>query len=264
MRREQHIKVTGYSHPGCYAKGLSDCSSKLSTEHYVSRSILDLLGDVHVISNASWLPSGAQSKPLPSSSLGSKILCKRHNEMLSAIDARAKTFLEQVVGAFSEGSIALPDRRVAVDGDALELWVLKACCGVFASGELLVQGRKTEYNIPIDWLRILFQAAPLVRNTGLCIRLVEAKPHLGFAIGPIFGDDGTTLAGGGIEFCGIQMFILMDPARNKELIEIGTGDMSRTTYRPGCIDIVTRTHKTTIELQWSSWHPKHRVEYHYE
>lgn len=256
MRREARTKATGYSHP--------DCSPKLSTEHYVSRSILKLLGDVHVISNASWLPPGAQSEPRPSSALGSNILCKRHNEMLSDLDAKAKDFFAQVVWAFSEGSVALPDRRVAVDGDALELWVLKACCGFFASGEMLVQGQQAEYNLPVEWLRILFQAAPWTRNTGLCIKPVRAKPHRSFAIGPVFANDGTTLAGGEIEFCGIELCILMDPTRTKQLVEIGTGDLSPSAYRPGSIDIVTRTHKTTIELQWRSWQPTHRVEYHYE
>lgn len=264
MRREARTKATGYSNSRCYAKILSDCSAALSKEHYVSRSILDLLGDVHVISNASWLPPGTQSKPLRSKALGSRILCKRHNEMLSVLDAKAKDFLKQVIWAFSEGSIALPDRRVAVDGDALELWVLKACCGFFASGELLVQGRQTKYDLPVEWLRILFQDAPWTRNTGLCIRLVSAKPHLGFAITPAFANDGTTLAGGGIELYGIELFILMDPTRSKQLMEIGTGDLSSTAYRPSNIDIVTRTHKTTIELQWKTWQPTQSVKYHYE
>jgi hypothetical protein len=234
LRRQACAKATGYSHPGCYAKILSDCSPELSKEHYVSRSILDLLGDVHVISNVSWLPPGAQSKPLPSSALGSKILCKRHNEMLSGIDARAKAFFEQVLWAFSASSVALPDRRVAVDGDALELWVLKACCGIFASGELLVQGRQTEYSLPVEWLRILFQAAPWTRNTGLHIRLVSVNPHRGFAMGPVFANDSTPLAGGGIEFCGIELFVLMDPTSSKQLMER------------------------------RSWQPTHRVGYHYE
>lgn len=264
MRRQARTKATGYSHPGCYARVLSDCSSKLSTEHYVSKSILELLGDVHVISNASWLPPGAQSKPLRSKALGSRILCERHNEMLSDIDAKAKAFWEHVIWAFSEGSVGLPDRRVAVDGDALELWALKACCGFFASGELLLHGRQTKYDVPVEWLRILFQAAQWAPNTGLCIGLVTAKPHRGFAIGPVFSNDGTTLAGGGIEFFGIELFVLMDPTRTKELMEIGTGNLSRTAYRPGSIDIVTRTHKTTIELQWKTWQPTQSVKYHYE
>ncbi len=264
MRREARTKATGYSHPGCYANVLSDCSPELSKEHWVSRSILDLLGDVHVISNASWVPPGAQSKPLRSKALGSRILCKRHNEMLSDIDAKAKAFLEQVIWAFSESSVALPDRRVTIDGDALELWVLKACCGLFVSGELFVQGRQTKYSLPVEWLQILFQDAPWPRDTGLHILSVRAIPQRSFAIGPVFVNDGTTLAGGGIELYGINLFILMDLACGRQLMETGKKKVSPATYRPGSIDIVTRTHKTTIELQWKTWQPTQSVKYHYE
>jgi len=261
---EVDTMVTGYSHPGCYAKALNDCSPELTIEHYVSKSILDLLGDVHVISNASWLASGAQSKPLPSSALGSKILCKRHNEMLSDVDARAKVFFEQILWAFSDTSVALPNRNVAVDGDALELWVLKACCGIFASGELLVQGRSAEYSLPLEWLRILFQGVPWTRNTGLHIRHAKATPHRGFAIGPVFSSDNNELSGGGIEFCGVELFVLLDPDMQKLIMETQAAEVSSTTYRPGTIDIVARTHKTTIELRWKAWQPTHRVEYRYE
>jgi hypothetical protein len=258
------MTTTGYSHPDCYAKALTDCSRDLSREHYVSESILKLLGDVHVISNASWLTPGAQSRPLPSKALGSKILCTRHNEMLSPLDAKAKAFFEQILWAFSDASVLVPNRQVTVDADALELWVLKACCGIFASGELLVQGKKTKYSIPVGWLRILFQGAPWALNTGFHIRLVKATPHRGSMMGPVFFGDDAVLSGGGVEFCGVWLYALMVPDGPKLLMERHTGEVSSTSYRPGTIYIVSRTHSTTIELRWKSWQPTHGVTYHYE
>jgi len=256
--------VTGYGHPGCYAKALNDCSPKLTREHYISKSILELLGPDHEISNASWLAPGARSKTLPLSALASRILCKRHNEMLSDLDNRATVFFEQLLWAFQDTLVALPYRKVAVDGDALELWVLKACCGSFASGELFVHGEKAEYSIPLAWLRILFQGAPWACNTGLYIRLAKATPHRGSAIGPVFSDDKDEPVGAVFEFCGVELFVLMDRDTREPIKETQTGKVLSTIYRPGAIDIIARTHKTTIELQWKVWVPTQRVEYHYE
>jgi hypothetical protein len=86
-----------FAHPGCYARVLNDCSSKLSREHYVSRTVLDLLGDEHRITNASWLLPGQQSKPLATSALGSRVLCEKHNHALSRLDSQALTFFDALL-----------------------------------------------------------------------------------------------------------------------------------------------------------------------
>ena len=255
--------VTGYSHPGCYAKALNDCSRRLTREHYISKAILELLGPDHEISNSSWLAPGARSKRLPLSALGARILCKRHNGMLSDLDNKATVFFEQLLWAFSDTSmISLPYRRVTVDGDALELWMLKACCGSFASGELFVRGERAEYSIPLAWLRILFQGAPWARNTGLYIRPAKASPHRGYAIGPVFSGDKDEPLGWGIEFCGVELFVLMDRDMRELIKETQTGEVLHTSYRPGVINITARTHKTRIDLQWKVWEPREVIDYH--
>lgn len=75
--------MANFSHPQCYARALCDCSAKLSREHYVSNSVLKLLGVEHIISHASWLSPEQCSRPLPVSALSSKVLCDRHNQALS-------------------------------------------------------------------------------------------------------------------------------------------------------------------------------------
>ncbi len=93
---------TNVIYPPCYARALGDCSGKLSREHYISASILELLGDSHTITNASWLASGQQSDQLPTSALGSKILCQRHNASLSPLDEHAKVFFTELLTALSD------------------------------------------------------------------------------------------------------------------------------------------------------------------
>jgi len=255
------VSTTGFSHPKCYARALADCSTKISTEHYVSKSVLNILGDFHVRSNTSWLAPTAKSQPLPASVLGSNILCTRHNEMLSDIDTRVIPFFTEVCSSFSVSSGAVPHQNVRIDGDALELWVLKACCGALASGELAQQGSKATYELPYDWLRVLFAGAPWPRNTGLHIRLGRTVPHRGFTIGPVFSGANKELSGGGFEFCGVELFVLMTPDVQKVAEEESTKERSPLIYRPGAIEIKTPTHTTRIELQWKTWHPTATVVY---
>ena len=46
--------ATGYSNPKCYARILGNCSEKLTGEHFISRSVLKILGNYHKISNVGW------------------------------------------------------------------------------------------------------------------------------------------------------------------------------------------------------------------
>ena len=82
---------TGLSHTGCYLRDVCDCSEQISREHYISRSVLDQLGEIIRVSGAPWLrPDETLSTTIEN--LTAKILCKRHNEALSPLDAEAGHF----------------------------------------------------------------------------------------------------------------------------------------------------------------------------
>jgi len=246
-------------HPGCYARALRDCSDKLSREHSVSDSVLELLGEDHTIANASWLPPGQLSNPIPRSALSSRILCERHNGLLSPLDAHAKIFFTELLRAFSDDK-QVPHRQVRVDGDCLEQWVLKACCGALASGNLVEKGhQKIVREPPRSWLDILFCGASWEQGAGLYIRLAEMTPHLGYAIGPAYVDD--TWVGGGIEFAGVEIFVLLDSGEKKRILEQSTGKVSPLVYRPGAIRTESPTRTTQIELEWRTWTPSEGIEY---
>lgn len=249
---------TNAIHPQCYARVLHDCSDKLSREHYVSASVLQLLGDEHTIANASWLPPGQQSDPLPTGALGSRILCQRHNEALSPLDAHAKIFFTELLRALSKNEQA-PNRQVSVDGDCLEQWVLKACCGTLASGNLVEKGQAIVREPPRNWLEILFCGSPGKQGTGLYIRQAQMTPHLGYAIGPVYVEE--TCVGGGIEFAGVEFFVLLDSGGKNRIFEQSTGEVSHLVYRPGAIRIESQTRTTQIELEWQTWTPSEGVRY---
>lgn len=248
-----------FAHPGCYAQALNDCSSKLSREHYVSQAVLDLLGDEHRITNASWLRPGEQSKPLPTSALGSRILCDKHNRALSPLDSHARDFFGALLWGFSDRDPQQSHRRVAIDADLLELWLLKACCGAFASGTLLQGQRSLPKQIPGDWVNLLFSGAAWEPSAGMHIRQATMQPSRGYGIGPVYVDE--VCAGGGIEFTGVELFVFPANGATSRIFEESSGEMRPLIYRPGEIQVESRTRSINIRLDWGAWNPTQGVRY---
>lgn len=132
--REQDVN---YSHPGCYARSLGDCSAKLSREHYVSRAVLEEISSAPMLSGLAFL--GGEDRRLPVSALTARILCGRHNTQLSTLDDEAaKVF--RALRRFEDGnkdSVLTPcDDFELVDGPRLEAWMLKTLFGLVSAGVL--------------------------------------------------------------------------------------------------------------------------------
>lgn len=249
---------TNFAHPGCYARALKDCSKTISREHYVSTAVSELLGDEHRITNASWLSPGQESAGIPTSALGSKILCERHNCALSALDAQAKAFFTELVWGLSDSPPRVRHRHVTVDGDRLELWLLKACCGALASGNLVERGCTIVRQPPREWLDLLFCGRRWENGAGLHIRQATLTPHRGYTIGPAYLAD--TWIGGGFEFVGVELFVLLSDAE-KRILEQSTGEMSALIHRPGAIKIESRKRTAEITLHWQAWVAREGVRY---
>lgn len=97
------------------------------------------------------------------------------------------------------------------------------------------------------------------KGAGLHIRQTQMCPHPGFSIGPIYRED--IWVGGGIEFAGVEMLVLLDSGGVKQIVEQSTGEVSDLVYRPGKIGVESPTRKTEIELEWKTWKPTARVLY---
>jgi hypothetical protein len=252
---------SNFAHPGCYASALNDCSEKLSREHYVSAGVLKVLGDENRITNASWLAPGEQSAAIPSSALGSNILCGHHNSALSWLDTHAKEFFTQLVWGFSDMPPCVPQRSVSFVGEHIELWVLKAACGAVASGNLLEHGRAIKRQPPIEWLNLLFRGGRWEEGAGLHILPTKMTPHRGYAIGPVYLGD--TWIGGVIDFAGIELAVLVDGRAEKRVLEQSSNEFSPLVYRPGAISIESRTRAVDITLRWRTWVSSQGVRYQY-
>jgi hypothetical protein len=130
---------TGRRRDGCYAGALLDCCDKLSHEHFLSRAVLRQLGDDDKtrISGLAW-QAPETFNVLPLKSLGSKILCKRHNEAMSGLDAQILR-LAETLQSFDK-DLAAPtgaDTKMSLfAGEDIERWMLKAVIGGVESENL--------------------------------------------------------------------------------------------------------------------------------
>jgi len=110
----------------CYAALLGNCAGPLSLEHPYSKSIFR--GGSNVVARG--VPKLPEGKQLGLNSLGSRVLCKRHNELLNELDDEigllANAMRELIEGQRTES--------ITVNGSKIERWFLKMAAGSAAAG----------------------------------------------------------------------------------------------------------------------------------
>ena len=120
---------TGFAHPGCYARGLNDCSTDISGEHLFSEVTLNLVaGQDGKVTRTGypWQEEG-EAQTLTPSSCKANVLCKRHNNALSPVDVAMGRFLKAILN--TPDFLRNQDLRVLIlSGDDLERWILKTLC----------------------------------------------------------------------------------------------------------------------------------------
>ncbi len=121
-------KKIGHSHPKCYLGLMKGCSDKISGEHYISRSLLNVIEKHNKtidVSGLFWLPKG-HVKSIGKSSLTANIICTNHNSKLSPLDTEIEKFVSAI---FSIDKDLIGDasvgRKFFIDGTYIERWVMK-------------------------------------------------------------------------------------------------------------------------------------------
>ena len=193
---------TGYAHPRCYARGLGDCDRKISGEHYVSESLLKRFAPDGDLTVAGLRMGGGRETALKVSSsrkinaLRANVLCKRHNEMLSPLDAMIAAFFEATQSAPMPGTFVDNNgvRLRLFRGDAVEQWFVKLALGLLCSGNASFPGMASPWQPPQRLLDALFGESLLPRPLGLyAAALPLERTHLRvrfFAEGGGAGDIG--------------------------------------------------------------------------
>jgi hypothetical protein len=136
----------------------------------VSRAVLDEIGDTPLLSGLAFLGTGARR--LPTSGLVGKMLCTRHNTMLSPLDLEAlKTFraLRRFEADLRDSVAAPVDDFELVNGPRLEAWLVKTFFGLLAKRLLTANDQPL-----MGWrsgaeealIRALFQGGPVAARLG--------------------------------------------------------------------------------------------------
>lgn len=241
---------TQFAHPSCYASALNDCSRKLSREHYLSADVLTAMGEIHTIEGAAWAKGRAVN--LPTGALTAKVLCDRHNEALSPLDAEAGRIFRTLRGF--QDALGDPLRRDIeefglANGAIFERWLLKTWWGLATSGVVGSEGKPlTGLRRDVDerlLLRALFYGEAWPQDHGMYLVVVPDVPFKAdalVAIQALSRSNEQRLWAGVIAFGVIAFHLLLGAPE----------DQSELRYRPGGIIMRAEgaTHAKIMALGW--------------
>lgn len=222
----------------CFAAHLGGCSKLRSREHYVSESVLRLVGEAVSISGFPWQEKGIRDT-VGVSSLRAGILCKSHNEMLGPLDEAGKAFvgaIKSIFDSLSGSSHQLP-ASVDVDGMALELWLLKMLCGYLSAF--------SSEHVPRKWVDILFRRAEMPDNWGLYFFGMSGKVSWFFNLVRMISVPSKSGGIGGAKFGigGLAMLLALGrPAfEDPRIISV---------HRPRSLVFASRESEYSVDLSW--------------
>jgi len=159
--RDHEVENVSRTSSQCYADMLGDCSGGVSREHYISRSVLEVVGKKVQVSGLPWQKPN-EIMTVGTSALTAKILCMHHNSLLSRLDTSAKEFVVGLKTSYEsamKGNMA--NGTYEIQGDLLEKWLLKVLVGIFSLS--------TRYQVPRDWIEMLFERKPWPAGEGMHI-----------------------------------------------------------------------------------------------
>lgn len=251
--------------PRCYAAELGDCDGKISREHYISRSVLELIGNGKsvTVSNLPFLKKDTPTD-LGIESLTAKVLCKRHNNILTDLDvAGARMFRAMAAFTGATGEPAVPAETIRIDGAAFERWLLKLFCGSVFSGTIRFPefGDRKGKSIPFDVLRILYGKDKFRLHKG--VYLHRANPEK-----PIL-TDGRVLKTSALHYCGFEVLVGVRVwlfGFQFDLVAFGVAfgmptALKETSYRPAAIS--SPASNVRIEFTWADGPQSEEVVFEY-
>lgn len=140
--------ATGLQNAKCYARADRNCSQKISKEHFISETLLRQiqLNNTARVAGLKWQQKESFNI-IPLSGLASSILCERHNNALSPLDACMGLFSEAVRdydAALLSNTSAQASEQRSFSGDDIERWMVKCLLGLTASKNLSTTSLKPE------------------------------------------------------------------------------------------------------------------------
>jgi hypothetical protein len=194
------IKQSDLVNDRCYLSPLGNCGSKITKEHFISRTILEMLAaDENLRGSVSFEGGehffGRRLDKIGIDSVSAKVLCDHHNSALSDIDS-AVGLAFATIKAFGRDVAKIANGEVQSfhisSGLDVERWMIKVYCGLVAAGKIKSwSGQALERtSLPRPLLECLIGCHP-----------APAKP-LGLYMNTFVGQERKT---GGLSFSTIQL-----------------------------------------------------------
>lgn len=249
---------TGFSNPRCYLNHLGDCDHNLSDEHYISAAALNVVGAVLRLTGLPWLKDG-ESKSIPVDRIISRVLCTRHNNAFSPLDAQGSRFVRWL-REFCDSSASPALNMVLFNGLDIERWCLKTFLGLISSNNLqlnLGQVIRKINNMP-RCIDLLLGRVPEKLGRGLWIR-TEAdhmvNSDLSLAVFPISKLGTNQLFGLRFNILGFDFLYSTAPINVEDSV-----------FRPSQIKFRSPNRLCTIKISWppNIVHSISSVEYHWK
>lgn len=166
---------TNYSHPKCYLGVYKDCSDTISREHMVSRSVLVQIGNPFSVSGLLWQERGKVTQLSPDA-FAANVLCTRHNNALSPLDAVGARFAEAIWLNERSGLAVRGERVLTFAGEDIERWMLKTFIGLIVSRNAGIPGIKMDDKPSREMLDLLLGLVRWLPGFGLWLVGTGVQP----------------------------------------------------------------------------------------
>jgi hypothetical protein len=225
--------VTGNSHPKCYMRSTADCSTKISSEHYISDTILAEFPKLRT-SGLPWYGPGETH--VSAKSLTSNILCTRHNSAMSPLDTEGRGVLVGIrdcLNHVSKRSLSTKPLFRIVSGEAFELWGLKTLMGLLGANVARTDGQSTLEHFALEERTIVraLTGGGLPDGYGLYVGKDSDLLHDTIGFAPLTHMEDKCVAGLRVSFLGVVLDFILDPGAAAAIL--ATNDPH---FRPGILD----------------------------
>jgi len=227
---------------------MSDCSDKISREHYISEYLLNNLSNSKVVSMSglNWHKSKGPIN-IAKTALVTNVLCEKHNGMLSPFD-KAMGRLHQKIAQYDKGLIEddFQNQFSLFSGEDIERWLLKTTCAYIASDQIYVGAEKFHFDIDPIFLDILYKGRDFPEGWGLyCDSNAEKFLHHQY-LQVNFGISGGELRYVKFVLNGVTMYLLLSRPNS-----VANGMI----HRPRGFEFRKGNNRKLIEFSWPN--PQH-------
>ena len=213
------VEKTDFTHGSCYLSPTGNCGTKITREHFISRSILERITTSTLkFKNASHFFGGKSTVEIGIDAFSAKVLCDAHNSALSTLDTEAGSAFLKIEDLYLDLTRVGEAKRVfksfyLSSGIDVERWMVKVYCGLVAAGKIRgIRGTIVHRDtLPPCLFDSLMGRSTLDSPLGLYMHsfVGQTRTSGGFTFGTIQLTDGSDGVGGLMLSLGVMNLVLV-------------------------------------------------------